>query len=150
MAKDIVLPCFAVPTGHEITSGGKKLVGSAQKWTHRGFLQHGSIILRLDRELWKKTTALARPSDLGAMSLEELTKRSVVASELAMSLRRSFEAQFRGPPSTGELSEQETEIARILAREKYGSDTWNLHHKAPEIDVGKIRRPVNKQSSVIS
>jgi lipoate-protein ligase A len=128
--KDVSLPCFAVPTGHEITSGGRKLVGSAQKWTRRGFLQHGSIILKLDQELWKKTTALDRSSDLGAIGLDELTKRPVERSELETSLQKSFEAQFCEPSSTHELSKKETDIARILAREKYSSDAWNLHRKA--------------------
>jgi lipoate-protein ligase A len=128
--KDPALPCFAVPTGHEITAGGKKLVGSAQKWTRRGFLQHGSIILKLDREFWKKTTALDRSSDLGAVGLDELAKRSVETYELAMSLKSSLEVRFGEPPSAHELSEQETEIARILAREKYRSDAWNLHREA--------------------
>jgi lipoate-protein ligase A len=135
--ENLALPCFAVPTGHEITAGGKKLVGSAQKWTRRGFLQHGSIILKLDREFWKKTTALDRSSDLGAVGLDELAKRSVEMSELAMSLKSSFEVRFGEPPSAHELSEQETEVARILAREKYGSDAWNLHRQAPELIVGQ-------------
>jgi lipoate-protein ligase A len=130
VTEPLSLPCFAVPTGHEITAGGKKLVGSAQKWTRKGFLQHGSILLKLDGELWKKTTALDRSSDLGAIGLDELAKRPVETSELGMSLRQNFEALFGEPPSTHELSQQEMDTVRILARKKYGSDAWNLHRKA--------------------
>jgi lipoate-protein ligase A len=131
--ENLALPCFAVPTGHEITAGGKKLVGSAQKWTRRGFLQHGSIILKLDRDFWKTTTGLARSSELGAVGLNDLAKRPVETSELAATLKRSFEVRFGEPPSTHALSKQETEVARVLAREKYGSDAWNLHRKVPDI-----------------
>jgi lipoate-protein ligase A len=123
------LPCFAVPTGHEITAGGKKLVGSAQKWTARGFLQHGSIILELDRELLKTTTALARDSALGAVGLNDLANKSVETAELAGFIGESFETLFGQPPSSGVLSETERRIVRTLALEKYGSDSWNLHRK---------------------
>lgn len=37
--------CFEVPSAYEITSGGKKLVGSAQARKRRALLQHGTIPL---------------------------------------------------------------------------------------------------------
>ena len=40
--------CFATTLHHEILFEGKKLVGSAQRRTLRGFLQHGSILLDFD------------------------------------------------------------------------------------------------------
>ncbi len=36
--------CFATAGRHEITVGGRKLIGSAQRWLAHGFLQHGSIL----------------------------------------------------------------------------------------------------------
>ncbi len=39
-------PCLVSTSRHEITAGGKKIVGSAQRRTSRSFLQHGSILLR--------------------------------------------------------------------------------------------------------
>jgi lipoate-protein ligase A len=125
------LPCFAVPTGHEITVGGKKLVGGAQKWTRRGFLQHGSIILKLDPQFWKTTTRLERLSELGAVGLNDLLGREVQPSELAMALRDHFEHLFGEPASTQELSEREKRTVDILSQNKYGSSDWNIHRKAP-------------------
>jgi len=36
--------CFEAVEGHEITAGGRKLVGSAFRQTRRAFLQHGSLL----------------------------------------------------------------------------------------------------------
>ncbi|MBF0171383.1 MAG: lipoate--protein ligase family protein [Nitrospinae bacterium] len=40
--------CFSSRTRHEITVGGKKVVGSAQRRVRGGALQHGSVILSMD------------------------------------------------------------------------------------------------------
>jgi lipoate-protein ligase A len=44
-SREIKLPCFLSPNRSEILAAGKKLVGSAQKRTPYGVLQHGSIPL---------------------------------------------------------------------------------------------------------
>ena len=44
--------CFASPTGFEVELSGTKLVGSAQRRSGRGFLQHGSVRLCDDSELY--------------------------------------------------------------------------------------------------
>lgn len=46
--------CFAVSSFGEISLLGKKIVGSAQKRWRDGFLQQGTIPLRVDREILKK------------------------------------------------------------------------------------------------
>lgn len=44
--------CFASSTPYEIGVAGRKLLGSAQKLGKEGFLQHGSLLLDLDEELF--------------------------------------------------------------------------------------------------
>ncbi|MBN2184350.1 MAG: lipoate--protein ligase family protein [Candidatus Krumholzibacteriota bacterium] len=44
--KDTVSPCLVSTSRHEITAGGRKIVGSAQRRRSGSFLQHGSILLR--------------------------------------------------------------------------------------------------------
>ena len=56
--------CFASTFHHEILSAGKKLVGSAQRRTLRGFLQHGSILLDFDLRLLQGALLGHTPSDL--------------------------------------------------------------------------------------
>jgi lipoate-protein ligase A len=43
LKRDVKLPCFLAPNRDEIMVSGKKLVGSAQKRSAAGVLQHGSI-----------------------------------------------------------------------------------------------------------
>jgi len=43
IGRQVKLPCFLAPNRDEIMAAGKKLVGSAQKRTAEGVLQHGSI-----------------------------------------------------------------------------------------------------------
>ncbi len=42
----LTLPCLASSGRNEITAGGRKIVGSAQRRTSSALLQHGSILLR--------------------------------------------------------------------------------------------------------
>ncbi len=44
-------PCFMMVSSHELTVGGRKVAGSAQRRTKGGFLQHGSIPLTLDYQM---------------------------------------------------------------------------------------------------
>ncbi len=43
--------CFHAPSRYEVMAGGRKLVGSSQRRFKEAFLQHGSIILEIDRPL---------------------------------------------------------------------------------------------------
>ena len=61
--------CFAAPAGHELCAGGRKLVGSAQRRSGGGILQHGSIRLTPDPEAARRATGLG---GAGATSLAEL------------------------------------------------------------------------------
>lgn len=53
-------PCFASVSRHELTIQGRKVAGSAQRRSRRGFLQHGSVPLTLDYEMMEG--AFQRPA----------------------------------------------------------------------------------------
>ncbi len=127
------LPCFAVPTGHEITAGGRKLVGSAQKWSRGGFLQHGSILLSLDSQLWRLATGLDPGTDLGAVGLEALAGKKIQAEDLVEALGAQFRARFGEAALPGVLSQEEAELAQALARKKYASASWNVGRQPPDL-----------------
>jgi lipoate-protein ligase A len=60
-------PCFASTSRWEVKCGGKKLIGSAQRRTRGGVLQHGSLLLgpehlRLSELMRGGSTALPRTS----------------------------------------------------------------------------------------
>jgi lipoate-protein ligase A len=124
------LPCFVVPTGHEITAGGKKLVGSAQKWSRGGFLQHGSILLALDSRLWRQTTRLSPATELGAVSLEALAGKEMVKDDLIQALDGAFREFFGEPATSSSLTPKEEEMAHLLAEKKYSSTSWNVEREA--------------------
>lgn len=123
------LPCFAVPTGHEITAGGKKLVGSAQKWSRSGFLQHGSILLALDSQLWRQATGLSPATELGAIGLDTLAGKESTRDDLVQALDGEFRKLFGEPGTSSSLSPEEAEMADILAEKKYTSASWNVRRE---------------------
>jgi lipoate-protein ligase A len=81
--------CFSAPSRWEITWRGRKLVGSAQRRDPGGFLQHGSILLSLDRDLWQGVF----PGGLSGrgVGLDEILGRPVDSGMLVLSLRAGFE-----------------------------------------------------------
>ncbi len=61
--------CFAAVSSHEITVGGRKLVGSAQRRFERAILQHGSIPIVAERG--RLAALVARGAGRAARLLEE-------------------------------------------------------------------------------
>jgi lipoate-protein ligase A len=122
-----------VPTGHEVTANGRKLVGSAQKWNRDGFLQHGSIIIDLDDRLWQRATGLAPGTDLGAVGINHLLHRNIDCETTAKTMATQFECLFDGPASSNALTEIEMQMATQLADKKYSSPLWNQNRRAINI-----------------
>ena len=103
--------CFRDPLPGELTSGGRKLVGSAQWRVDGALLQHGSILLHddqpvVDELLIGATGAGAPPS--GACSLHSLLGKTPSRERLLGELAKGFEEEFEcrvepGEPTTAEL-----------------------------------------------
>ncbi|MDR2592266.1 MAG: lipoate--protein ligase family protein [Chitinispirillales bacterium] len=92
------LPCFLAPNRDEIMVGGRKLVGSAQKRTADGVLQHGSIpinanyrnlpmYLRIDEAEREKQRELLT---LKSCCIAELTAGGMTFESLAECLMKGF------------------------------------------------------------
>jgi len=120
------LPCFAVPGDHEIASGGRKLVGVAQVWSRRGFLQHGSIVRSLDRDLWIAATGATSEIELGATALDELSSKPPGLETLSDLIEDELRRAWGSPPAEASLRSWEGERVACLARAKYGSESWTL------------------------
>ena len=81
--------CFAQTAHYEIASGGQKLIGSAQKWARRLFVQHGSILLDFDEHL----ADVFRPGlfdPLAFTTLRRLLGRPVQFSETVEAMLKGF------------------------------------------------------------
>jgi lipoate-protein ligase A len=73
--------CFSGAGGHEMTLGGRKLVGSALRRGRRAFLQHGSV-LRSERHLDLCSLMAGAGEEDRAMARAELERRTCVVEDL--------------------------------------------------------------------
>lgn len=105
--------CFQQHTIGDLVSGGRKVVGSAQRKVRQALMQHGSILLAQSEH----TPELP--------GIRELAGKSLSAAELADAIVAAFETDTGWAVEKSDWSEIErTEIAR-LAVDKYGTAGWN-------------------------
>jgi len=124
--------CFASSTQADLTSGGFKLIGSAQVWKDDALLQQGSLPLD-DRAaeffaMLRFSSEDAREEALAAYR-EKTTPLHTFASqvawdEVARAFRAGFSAALQNEFVEGELSASEWELARRLEQEKYRKLEW--------------------------
>ncbi len=133
---DIKSICFSVPSQYEIQVDGKKIVGSAQVRKGGIVLQHGSLLIKLEKD--KLFSVFNFPSiqvkeklksGFNAASLEEVLKREISFSELSDILPRGFEEEFGVKLVEGKLTEQEEKISKDLLENKYSTYEWNYQRK---------------------
>ncbi len=124
--------CFASSTQADLTSGGFKLVGSAQVWKDESLLQQGSLPLD-DRaseffELLRYPNAGARAEAL-ALYCEKTTPLHTFApgaswDDVALAFKNGFSLALHETFVPGEISASEWELAQQLAEEKYSKLVW--------------------------
>lgn len=126
--------CFASSTQADLTSGGFKLIGSAQVWKEDALLQQGSLpmddrsaefyaLLRFPDED-ARTQALAQ---YRAMTTPLHTfAPHVTWDEIAQAFRAGFSKALQADFQPGELAYEEWELARRLAEEKYSKLSWRV------------------------
>ncbi|WP_114570556.1 lipoate--protein ligase family protein [Exiguobacterium flavidum] len=125
--------CFDASSYYELAVGKRKVAGSAQV-RHQGVvLQHGSVPLSVnEHELYdcfsfadEATREKMRNRFSGkAVSLNELTDRTVTIDEVREAFTRGFEEALELELVPLELSSEQWEEVERLA-EKYRSDEWN-------------------------
>ena len=111
--------CFSASARYEVTVGGRKLVGSAQRRFKDGFLQHGSILISIDADLTEAVFGEAAASRMlsAVASLSEFG--GVGREELAAAVARSFASCLGVSLDEGALTDDEEE--RAVALEEVGS-----------------------------
>jgi lipoyl(octanoyl) transferase len=124
--------CFASSTQADLTSGGFKLVGSAQVWKDDALLQQGSLPLD-DRSgeffsMLRYPTEEARQQAL-ALYCEKTTPLHSFAphaswEQVATAFRTGFSRALQAEFVPGELSSSEWELAHQLVEEKYSKLAW--------------------------
>jgi lipoyl(octanoyl) transferase len=125
--------CFEVPSTHEITVDGKKLIGSAQARKKEGVLQHGSLPLTGDLTRICQALVFENESAREDASKRLLARAATVESALgrmvswesaAQAFIHAFQAQLGLCFERGELSKSESRRAEELVREKYSHPSW--------------------------
>src|SRR6266487_3116439 len=124
--------CFASSTQADLTSGGFKLIGSAQVWKDDALLQQGS--LPLDDRAAEFFALLRYPNEGAraealALYQEKTTPLHTFApdaswEDVAAAFRSGFSTALRAEFAPGELSASEWERARQLVEEKYSKLEW--------------------------
>ncbi len=125
--------CFEAPSNYEITTQGKKIIGSAQARRKEGVLQHGSLPLRGD--LSRITQALVFPDEAGrqraaarllarAATVESILGVAPTWNQAVEAFRAAFAHALNLDLRPGALSSQEAARARELEREKFGNREW--------------------------
>ena len=118
------LPCLAVPTGHEITVSGRKIVAASMRFRREAFLVHGSILWDIDRSLWRRITRHDAARELHATGIRDAVGHSFGEQRLVEALTASFETLLEASPDRSGLTARESRQAETLRR-KYRSETWN-------------------------
>ena len=138
--------CFSVPSQYEVQVEGKKIVGSAQVRKREIVLQHGSLLIELEKDklfsVFNFPSAQIRErfkTRFNATSLEEILKRKINFSELSEILPRGFEKEFGVRLLEGKLTEQEEKISKELLENKYLTYEWNYERKNNQLVSQKIK-----------
>ena len=133
---DIKSICFSVPSQYEVQVEGKKIIGSAQVRKKEIVLQHGSLLIELEKDklfsVFNFPSAQIRErlkTRFKATSLEEILKKKINFSELSEILPQGFEEEFGVKLTEGKLTEQEEKISKDLLENKYSTHEWNYERK---------------------
>lgn len=118
------LSCFHSPSRYEIIIENRKLVGSAQRRFKRVFLQHGSILFDIDKELISKlfgNDAIFRMAWLNHFSA---VKKCDFKAVLADRIREGLNIQL----IKDNISNDEIFLRDKLIKERYNNDAWNIYN----------------------
>jgi lipoyl(octanoyl) transferase len=124
--------CFASSTQADLTSGGFKLIGSAQVWKEDALLQQGSLPLG-DRSAEFYSLLSFSDEEARSAALERYREMTtplrsfapaITWEEVARSFQSGFASALHVNFQPGALTTEEWALARELAHEKYSKLTW--------------------------
>ncbi len=114
---------------------GRKIVGGAGAIRWGAVFYHGSILVSTDLEMvwkvlrWEQSPAPRAPvrsTRLPVTSLEKELGKEISIDQVKGTIKDAFTKTLMATLVPGSATEQELHIASGLAKEKYGTDQWNL------------------------
>jgi lipoate-protein ligase A len=129
--------CFASTARWELTCGGRKLVGSAQRRTRGALLQHGSVLAGPEHLMLADLLPTPAKIDLEAASthLAECTGGSVDTEALASCLAQAFADGLDLQAQQTPLTDAELRLAAQRATEIYANDSYTFRIRSRRTDV---------------
>ena len=119
-----VNPCFSFPTPNEIEINGKKIVGSAQKRDKNALLQHGSIPVSMNYNLYAGgSNSSAELIKKNMTTLNEISSKS--REEFIQSFIFSFQSFINGKLDDFKWDNADKKEIQKLEK-KYSSTDWNF------------------------
>src|SRR5690606_23279462 len=127
--------CFDAPSWYELVVEGRKAAGSAQTRQKGVILQHGAIPVSMDLDKLVSVFHFAseghrqRMKDKlknKAVSIEELSGRSIAMDEVAEAFRTGFQKALDIEFITREPNKEILDLVQALEKEKYANDSWNF------------------------
>lgn len=127
--------CFEAPSAYEITTSGRKLIGSAQLRRAAGLLQHGSLPLGGDVGLicegLRYETAAHRAAAADrvrrrATTLEQALGQRLSWQRVADALAEGFARALGVEWVLAAPTDAEQARAHVLRAERFGAEAWTL------------------------
>ncbi|MBI5740726.1 MAG: lipoate--protein ligase family protein [Nitrospirae bacterium] len=118
--------CFKTASYGEVTVSGKKVIGSAQKRFHDGFLQQGSVMLGFRaKELCNVLNGCAEKDfrDIGAINS---AGAEMSFTEMKLFLKAAFEKDLHVTMISDTPNKFELSLAKELEEKKYATREWNF------------------------
>ena len=126
--------CFETPAQHELTVGGRKLLGSARVQRRYGLLQHGSLplsgdvaaicdLLRYPQDLEREMAAMRLRQRAVTLS-EACDGREVGGTQVAAAIEEAFRSVYDVSFCESQFTKQELVRAAELERSRYGNPAW--------------------------
>jgi Lipoate-protein ligase A len=113
----------------DVVVAGRKISGSAQVRDDKALLQHGTLLLKFEPEIWLKVIRAPGVT-------EEFLKSRIVGlfEFMEVGLDQIFDAMIKGFAKAlnekdvfmGSLTPNEIKLANRLYKEKYSNERWNL------------------------
>jgi lipoate-protein ligase A len=123
--------CFLTTSRYEVVAGSnksdgglKKIAGSSQRRFKGAFLQHGSILLEVDKALTRRVFGNKAAEGIASVSdFKELSPDAVdmIRTAFVEQLGTALDAEF----TLSKLSASERNLTRDLIEDKYSSNEWN-------------------------
>ncbi|KAA0137781.1 lipoate--protein ligase family protein [Gimesia chilikensis] len=114
--------CFGRGDERDLVYQGQKILGSAQRRRRGAIVQHGSLLL---------LTSEYAPEFPGLLNLVEQPGRysEELLNALTTDFSQAISTALKLPLQSGNLTDEETQRARTLEKEKYSQDSWTSRKK---------------------